>query len=175
MVSNNFTGVDVNPQFMWNAGGTFVYSTKTHFGFGADLKYSAEGYNYKSTLIPIPGETDVHLKYLRLPVRLLYFFGEYGDHFRPKVFLGFTPGFLLSANADDGVVEADIKSDINNFDFGAHGGVGINLRLMEGVWLNTDVSYYHGFLDINDTGTSSSVRNSNLVVDVGVAFGIGGK
>ncbi|MCY7410575.1 MAG: PorT family protein [Chitinophagales bacterium] len=174
MVSNNQEGVDVNPQFMWNAGGTFVYSTKTHLGFGADLKYSAEGYNKITTPLIIT-DADIHLNYLRIPVRLLYFFGEYGDHFRPKVFLGLTPGILLSAKADDGITETDIKDSINSFDLGLHGGVGINFRLKEGIWLNTDISYYHGFLDIQSAEANNSLLNSNLVVDVGVAFGIGSK
>src|SRR5690348_3371639 len=39
---NNFGGdAKFNP--MWNAGIAFMYSTKTNFGIGADVKYSSEG------------------------------------------------------------------------------------------------------------------------------------
>ncbi|HYV94533.1 MAG TPA: porin family protein [Chitinophagales bacterium] len=167
MVSNNEEGVDVSPQFLWNGGVIFVYSTKTHFGFGADLKYSAEGYQAK--IAGLSENIHVHLNYLRIPVRIIYFFGEYGDHMRPKIFLGLTPGLLLSAKSED----TDIKDAFNSFDLGARGGVGINIRLASAVWLNTDVSYYQGFLDLGIS--KNSILNSHLVLSAGVAFGIGGK
>jgi len=168
MVSDNQENLDVSSRFMGKGGLIFVYSTKTHFGFGADLKYSAEGFSYK-----VPGfdeKNSVHLNYLRIPVHAIYFFGEYGDHMRPKVFLGLTPGFLLSAKSED----TDIKDEMNSFDLGIHGGVGLNVRLASAIWLNTDLTYYHGFLDIND-GDDNSTLNSNLGLNVGVAFGIGEK
>ena len=166
MASNNQDGVDVSPQFMWNAGVIFVYSTKTHFALGADLKYSAEGYEYK--LSGFENKVNVHLNYLRLPVRAIYFFGKYGDYVRPKVFIGLTPGLLVSAKSND----QDVKDGVNSFDLGAHAGAGINIRLASAMWLNTDVTYYHGFLDFGNG--DKSILNSNLGINIGVAFGIGG-
>ena len=173
MVSNNDEIVDVNPQFLWNAGATFVYSTKNHLGFGADLKYSSEGYKVQFAFFGSTFDINVHLNYLRLPVRVIYCFGDYGGHIRPKIFLGLTPGLLLSAKEDDGTENFDIKDSLSTFDLGAQGGVGVNIRLMEGVWLNTDIGIYQGFLDLGDS--DESILNRNVAVNVGVAFGIGNK
>jgi len=122
MVSNNQDGVDVNPQFLWNAGATFVYSTKTHLGFGIDLKYSSEGYDASSVFGDSIIDFSIHLNYLRLPVKMIYFFGKYGDHFRPKIFLGVNPGFLLSAKEEtDPAEDIDVKESFNSFDLGVQG------------------------------------------------------
>lgn len=177
-VSNSSDVVDVNPQFLWNAGVIFIYSTKTHFGFGADLKYSSEGYGWE---FATPGDslnlpnTDVRLNYLRLPVKVLYFFGEYGDNIRPKIFLGLTPGLLLSAETNNDVTGTiDVKDELNSFDLGVHAGAGLNFKLASAVWLNADLTIYQGFLDINNEGENTAL-NRNIAVNVGVAFGIGGE
>lgn len=175
MVSNNADDVDVNPQFLWNAGITFIYSTKTHFGFGADLKYSAEGYKTSFPGLADSFDTHVHLNYARLPIRVIYFFGEYGDKVRPKIFLGLTPGLLLSAKGkSDAFGTTDFKDQVNSFDLGVQGGIGLNVRLASAIWLNADLSIYQGFLNFVNEADNTAL-NRNLAVNVGVAFGIGGE
>jgi hypothetical protein len=40
------------------------------------------------------------------------------------------------------------------------------------VWLNTDIGYYHGLTNMNDV-SSNEMKNRNLALNVGLAFGIG--
>ena len=164
---------DLSPQILWNAGVIFVYSNQSHWGFGADLKYSAEGYSFSTPVLGSTIDVDYHLNYLRLPLHAIYFFGEYGQKVRPKVFLGVTPGLLLSATANNSLTgSVDEKEEFNSFDLGVNAGVGVNIRLAERLWLNADLQYYQGFLDV--TNEDGSNLNSNAALNVGVAFGFGG-
>lgn len=169
---------DVNgdKKFMpsYNAGLTLVYSTKTNWGFGADVKYSGEGVKVKSGT----GDDDVttRLNYIRVPLKAIYFFGQYGQKVRPKVAFGPTLGFLTNAKTTTDIngqeTEVDIENNIKGFDIGLQGSVGLNFRLAPNTWLNTDLSYYHGLNDITKSA-SSDIKNRNLGINVGVAFGIG--
>jgi len=175
-ISLDESGFDQQSHVLWNAGATFVYSTESHFGFGADLKFSQEGYKISYQVSEVTYESNVNMNYLRLPLRFIYFFGDYGNAIRPKIFIGPTPGILLSAksNTDPGA-SVDAKNTFNSFDLGIHAGAGINFRLAERVWLNTDVTYYHGLLDATDDDVNGDENNfnRNLGLNVGLAFGFG--
>jgi hypothetical protein len=135
-----------------------VYSAAEHFGIGVDVKYSFEG---AKTSVP---ESELDLHYLRIPVKAIYFFGDYGKSVRPKIFAGPSFGILSSAKAND----VNVKSSTESFDFGVLGGVGLNYRLVSNTWLNTDLTYTHGIKEINNAGDFS---NRNLMLNVGVNFG----
>ena len=71
----------------------------------------------------------------------------------------------------------DVKDSFNTVDVGAHIGAGLNIRLAERIWLNTDITYYQGFVDVSNddvTGETESNLNGNVALNVGVAFGFGG-
>jgi hypothetical protein len=152
----------------WNAGASFVYSTESHWGIGADLKYSMEGVSIKTESLDVT--SDWNLSYLRLPIRAIYFFGDYGDAVRPKVFAGPTMGLLLASKLDG----IDEKDGTNGFDFGLHAGAGINFRLAEAIWLNTDITYTQGLIDVDQENEISDGNNlnGNVGVNVGVLFGL---
>jgi len=152
----------------FNGGASMVFSTESHWGLGADLKYSLEGSKLKSDSLNLT--TKWNTSYLRLPIRGIYFFGDYGNSVRPKVFLGPTLGYLLSSKFEN----TDFKSTTSSFDIGVHGGVGLNFKLMEAIWLNTDVTYTKGFLDVTqDTELSNANNlNGNVAINVGVLFGL---
>ena len=143
-----------------------VYSAAEHFGLGLDVKYSFEGAKVQNGST----ETEFDLHYVRIPLKAIYFFGDYGKSVRPKIFAGPSFGFLSSSKENtNGGNDIDRKSTTESFDFGLVGGVGLNYRLVKNTWLNTDVSYTHGIKEINATGDLS---NRNVMLNVGVNFGL---
>ena len=152
----------------FNGGIALVYSTESHFGLGGDLKYSQEGVSIQSELAGIKTVTDWNTSYLRIPLRLIYFFGEYGNAFRPKVFAGPTMGLLLSSKSQD----IDVKDTTNDFDLGVHAGVGLNIRIWERIWLNTDITYTQGLSDVTVSDTDKITNhNGNVGLNAGLLFG----
>ena len=90
----------------WNAGLSFIYSTKSSFGIGADVKYSAEGNKRDfQTTGPADGPIDVtgtiNANYIRVPLKLIYFGANNDNAVRPKIYAGPSFGFLTSANEVD--------------------------------------------------------------------------
>jgi len=143
------------------AGLTSTYSINESSGLTVDLLYSGEG-----TKI---GNEKLHLNYLRIPVLYNVFFGQLGESFRPKVFVGPQAGFLLSAKS--GTV--DIKKEMKNFAFGLGAGLGFNYQLGERMWLNTDVRSFFDLLDIRAHRPDSSDKRAirNIQISLGVAWG----
>lgn len=175
------TNIDGDGKFntMWSAGLSFIYSTKTNFGIGADIKYSSEG-NKKHYLTGEEGRTAdftgvINENYIRVPVKLIYFAGKYGSAFRPKLWVGPSFGFLTSANQvndySDGKMKQDIKDYMKDFDFGVTAGAGLNFRLAPKTWLNTDLAFYQGLSNITkNEGTTQ--HNGSLGVNVGLLVGL---
>lgn len=167
----------------YNAGLSFVYSTTTHWGWGVDAKYSAEGVRYAYSAFGDDYEAKTRLNYVRIPIKVYYFFADYGTPIRPKVSAGPSFGFLTDGkyslrNVDeDFTVSGDIdRDDFRSVDFGLHGSAGVNFKLGEDIWLNTDLTYYHGMTDINannETTGDDDYKNRNLGINVGITFGIG--
>lgn len=149
-----------------NFGIAFVYSHNNHVGFGLDLKYSIEGGKKKFPT------TDVttRLNYLRIPVKGIYFFRDYGASLRPKISLGPSFGFLVGGKQEIGSVETDVKDQYKSFDIGLLGSVGLHYNLVTNTWLHFDISYYHGFSDVWEG--EAFRKNRNIGVNLGVAFGI---
>jgi len=153
----------------WNAGVTMNYSKWEHIGISGDILYSAEGGNFKTNQ---GSEIDVDLTYLRIPLKFAYFFGDVQNNFRPKITVGPSFGFLIDDDLDKETGAANPNlSDSENYktlDLGGQASLGFNLKLGERVWLNTDLYYYYGFLEIDDLAHT----NNNFGLRVGVAFGL---
>jgi outer membrane protein W len=166
------TGGDGKFNPAWNAGVSFIYSTKSNIGIGADLKYSAEG--NKSTTGNITN--TINANYVRVPVKVIYFFGKQGDAVRPKISAGPSFGFLTDANETTSVegvkVKTDIKDNIRSFDFGVTAAAGLNFRLAPRTWLNTDLAFYQGLTDMTKNNNSTQ-HNGSLGVNVGLLLGLG--
>lgn len=175
------TGSAVSPGFddnsfhaTYNAGVKMVYSIQTHWGVSADLKYSSEGGTFENNA---NDKMIYRANYIRVPLQGIYFFGKYGDRVRPKVSLGPSFGFLVGGETkykanDDKIAEGKAKDVFDNFDAGITGAIGANIRVARNTWLNTDVGYYHGLTNMNDV-SSNNMKNRNLALNVGLAFGIG--
>lgn len=159
-----------------NLGLSLVYSPLTHWGFGADLKWSIEGGKTSTD----NNSVRTRLDYIRIPVKAYYFFGEYGQRLRPKVALGPSMGFLVGGTRETETVDGDVKhitkikakEVANSFDIGLATAAGINYRLVERTWLNLDLNYYHGFSDVSKNENIEQ-HNRNIGINVGVTFGIG--
>ena len=144
------------------AGVTSTYSINENSGITVDLLYSGEGYKI--------GDEKFNLNYLRIPLLYNIFFGELGESFRPKVFLGPQAGFLLSAEAGG----VDVKDNVKNFSFGLGAGLGFNYQLQERVWLNTDLRSFFDLTSLDETTpvNDEKSRIQNIQLSVGIAWGL---
>ena len=160
---------DIHAQIGFNAGLTLVYSTEEHWGVGMDLKYSGEGVQTKLRGIT----AHSHLNYVRIPVKILYFFNSFGNDFRPKVYLGPSFGLLAGGKTEQflevGTVKVDSKDVYEDFDLGLVFGTGFNYRIAPRTWLNVDLAYNHGFTDIAKFGEG---YNRNVNMNIGIAWGL---
>lgn len=144
-------------------GLTSTYSINETAGLTFDLLYSGEG--YKS------GNDEYKLNYLQIPIYFDVFLGEQGEQFRPKVYAGFVPGFLLNAKTNDTELN---KDDFNGFNFAFSGGLGFNYRVGSRIWLNTDLRAYLGLTDIRDEALQIGDKraNNNVQLSLGLAYGL---
>ncbi|HQW56442.1 MAG TPA: porin family protein [Saprospiraceae bacterium] len=157
-----------NTKFLpsYDFGASVIFSTQANWGIGADFLYSAEGTRAEDGGVKF----DTKIDYVRVPLRFIYFFGDWDKTIRPKIFVGPTFGFLVKAKSED----QDIKDVVNSFDLGAHIGAGVNIKIAEQVWLNTDVTYTHGITQLYKTDLFDiKASNRRIGLNVGVLFGIG--
>lgn len=146
------------------AGLTSTYSINEKSGMGFDLLYSREG--AESNI----GNVDVRIDYLRLPITFQYFFRDWEDDFRPKLYFGLVPGLLIEAQVENVKVEGAYK----NFDLAATVGAGFNYRISSGqsaVWLNTDLRYWRGLTNVLEEA-NSELFNQSWQLSLGLAFGL---
>jgi len=156
---------DDNMEFftVWNGGLTSTYAPGERFGLGIDVLYSAEGSKTKGTIAENGGgEITRNLDYIRVPVKAILFFGDEMDAFRPKISLGPTVGFLVNEENSTGA---------EDFDMGAQVAIGFNYQMAEAIWLNFDVDYYQGLMDVYKLQNDNQY-NGRIGVNVGVAFGL---
>ncbi len=157
-----------------NLGLTMIYSTESNWGFGADVKWSIEGGKEKDNSTTFTSK----LNYVRVPVRAIYFFGERGQSIRPKVSLGPSVGVLIGGkreiknNSTGSITKLKAKDYAKQADFGLNASAGLNYHLVEDIWLNLDLNYYHGLTNVWESSLANQ-KNRNLGINVGVTFGIG--
>ena len=144
-------------------GATSTYSLSETSGISADILYSQEGYK-------TAGGTEVKLDYLQIPLYFNVFFGKLGQAFRPKVYAGVSPGFLLKADSNG----QDISDSSNKVVLNLTGGLGFNYRLADRVWLNVDGRSFLGLSDISkdEFQTNDKRAARNLQLSAGVSFGL---
>lgn len=161
----NTNGVDLFKPYV--SGGFIVnYSTSEHIGFAADVLWSREGALVENRYSGV--RTDLTLNYIRVPLKFVYFCGNFEDSFRPKITVGPSLGFLLDATDDaENLGITDVTASYEMFDIGVNASIGFNLKLAERLWLNTDFNYYTGFLPIR-----VNQYNSNYGLRVGLAVGL---
>lgn len=155
-------------------GIAMIYSRFEHWGWGTEITASHEGYS-----TAIGSQTFTYdPTYLRMTPKAYYFFGDYGDNIRPKIYLGPSVAFKV---AEDRYVGGPNNSDvryidqgsymINDWDFGVDVGAGVNIKVAPYTWLNLDADYYHGLLDVTRMNGMNNM-NRSLRANVGVMMGI---
>lgn len=145
-------------------GGFLNHSVDEHFGINGKLLFSQLGTGFDNSSL-------VHrLNYIQLPVSGVYYFGDAGNRFRPKVFLGLYVGSLLNATYDNGDdIKVNGADGYKKFDFGGQVGLGFNYRLKSRTWLNVDAGYNAGFVELSDN-LGSDLKNRAFNLNVGVSF-----
>jgi hypothetical protein len=143
----------------WDAGVAAIYAPGVHWGVQLDIRYSAEGCKIED--LENKSTNAIFLRYVRVPLKAVYFFNRYEDDFRPKITLGPSIGFL-----NEQVNSIGAKS----VDFGANASIGFHYRLVRAIWFTADVNYYQGFTDVYETTTEREM-NGNLRLDMGLMFG----
>lgn len=175
---NSQSGLNKRFYPSFTIGGKFVYSFVSNWGISGGVNFSHEGGRLKGTL---GGNNEVeytyNTNYIRIPLQGIYFFGKLGDRIRPKLAAGPSIGFLLGGTSTSGMVqnikiETDTKDIFEPVDMGVTGSAGVNFRIVKDIWLNSDITYYHGLTDINSSGPGS-FRNRNLQMMMGVTFPLG--
>lgn len=143
------------------------YSVNENVGIGAKFMYSQLGTDYKNV------DYINRLHYLQMPITAIYYFGEGGDKFRPKIYGGPYVGTLLSATLKDGTKITESNGGIvyKKLDFGAVIGAGFNYRIQDRTWLNVDAGFSQGFADVNESPTAK-YKNQAFGLNVGVSFPI---
>jgi len=152
-----------------------IYSKHEHWGWGADLTVSHEGFKMEDNAAN--SEMVVNPVYLRLTPKAYYFFGKYGSNIRPKVYLGPSVAYKVDERVtfnDEKLSKDDVKlltgedHIFDDIDFGLTAGAGVNIKVAGRTWLNLDASYYHGIIDVTDDGNA----NRNIRLNVGLLFGL---
>jgi outer membrane protein with beta-barrel domain len=158
---SNVSNVDNSESLTGLALGlTTTYSINEATGLTVDLLYSQEGYELNGN--------EYRLNYLQIPIYYDLFFGELGERFRPKIYAGLVPGFLLDAKVDD----AELNDVYNSFNIALSGGLGFNYRVGSRIWLNTDLRAYAGLSEIREVESGDKVANSNIQLSLGLAYGL---
>jgi outer membrane protein W len=149
-------------------GAFYNYSSKKGYGFSGQVLYTQLGAQTDNKT------NEINLNYVQVPLLFTFFFGEFGDRLRPKVFIGPSLNFMVSANDKNG---NNINGTSNNriynvFDLGLTGGLGFNYELTQKVWLNFDVRYGLGLLDVTKD-PNRSIQNRNFGINLGLSFPLG--
>lgn len=153
----NHTGAQSSTTQNLVIGVTSTYSINEKSGITIDGLYSRRGFDL--------GSTDKLASYLEIPVLYTSFFGSLGEPFRPKIYAGFAPSFLLSAKSNNN----DISNQFNSTTLDVVGGIGFNYRLANRVWLNADLRAVLGLMEAEK---NSNYKNRTIQLSAGVAYGL---
>ncbi|MCY7350228.1 MAG: PorT family protein [Cytophagaceae bacterium] len=150
------------------AGGFFNYSIKQTFGVSGQLLYSQLGANFNN------GD-KVKLNYLQIPLFATFYFGRglQPGAIRPKLFVGPYVGFLLDAKDKNGnTIKDGANAFYNPLDVGLNLGGGLNYALRNQSWINLDVRYGVGLLDVANPANVNR-RNGAFTALLGISFPLG--
>lgn len=148
-----------------SAGGFLNYSVNENVGINGKLLFSQFGSGYKNSTF------QNRFNYIQVPVSAVLFLGDQGNRIRPKLYAG-----IYAANLQNGGDAANVgptligQTKFKNFDFGGQVGLGFNYRVLPRTWLNVDLGYTAGLLNIAETPSSGIIRNKGYNLNVGLAF-----
>ena len=153
------------------AGGWFRTPPTSRFSFQAEGLFSEKGVKFENIPFDVNSvaTVDIRVRYIEIPLLARFDFGTQGSTTRVFGVGGATPAFRLSARAKaevEGEQETrDISDDIEPFDLGLAGGVGVEFgRVL------VEARYTHGLWKINEDDNDPNDRIQNRVVSVTVGF-----
>lgn len=173
------TGLKTSPAPSLNIGATLVFLTDAQLGFSADVVFSNEGVNYTKDYFGTTTNTRFNSEYIRVPLRVTYFFNKYHSRIRPSIAVGPSLGFLtggkIMTDHPNGQVQRQYVNDVlKPFDVGVQGALGLSFNLGQDLWFNTYISYYQGLLKQNKEG-DENMKNGHLLLNASVTFGLNRK
>ncbi|WP_373514446.1 porin family protein [Persicitalea sp.] len=149
-------------------GGFYNYSSNSGLGVSGQLLFTQLGAQVQNKT------NDIKLNYIQVPILLTYFLGRSGQSVRPKLFIGPHINFLLGAKDRNGndIYGSTDNRNYNAIDAGLTLGAGFNYRLKNKVWLNADLRYGLGLVDITKSD-ANKLMNHNIGINLGVSFPFG--
>ncbi|MFM9944774.1 MAG: porin family protein [Bacteroidia bacterium] len=172
------------------AGAFLVYSKREHTGLGIEILYSGEGSKHENTTMngttTNKYEYNTRLHYIKVPFHATYFFNNAGDNLRPKISLGPSVGFLMgtkqnitlhsttSGTTTTTESENKVLDNYNRLDVGLAIRTGFNYKIKSKLWLNVDLRYNYGILNIlkNAAYGSNKMNNQGASLSLGLAYGL---
>jgi opacity protein-like surface antigen len=147
-------------------GGVAEFRLLQELGFRAGIDYSLRQAKFTTTSGTNLG--TYKLTYLNLPINLKFRFG--GESLGFYVFGGTTLGALLSATTDG--TGGEIDDSLKSVDISADLGGGVDIGLTEDWFLNADVTYSFGLLDIAEESFIGKWKARTLKAVIGVNYRI---
>lgn len=153
-LSGDFTdGLKAKTSF--HIGGVAEVMISDDFSVQPELVYSSQGAKADE------GDGKLNYDYLNLPILAKYYVAE-----NISIEAGPQIGFLMSAKADDGTDDVDVKDETSGIDFGV--GFGAGYKMDSG--LNFALRYNLGLSNTNDFEGSDDFNQKNSVIQVSVGF-----
>jgi hypothetical protein len=156
-------GISVSPDSRTGLliGGFVNLKLSDEFAIQPELLYSMKGAKLASgALFDDSDDVTLKLNYISVPVMAKYYFGGFNLQAGP------TFDFLVSAKAEEGSEDEDIKDEFKGMDLGLGFGLGYDLPL----GLCFDARYILGLSDINDMSEEGNVEVKNKSFQIAVGF-----
>lgn len=117
----------------------------------------------------------IRMDYFELPVLLRAKIPSYGTAFSYHYFLGPAVAFLTKCNVTSPSASSATCNETDllrkSLDFGAVGGVGVDIEVSDTLILVVDVVYNFGLFSIDKAG--SDIKNRAFTIQAGIGFPIG--
>lgn len=131
-------------------GRNFIFNANQNFGMSFGLQFSTEGLSFTNKAKTYDG--SIRSNFLRMPIQVIYTFGNEKVRIRPRVALGPSIGWLVGGKTM--VMQADtifsgritklaLKSKI---DVGAVASFGLSIKVADGIHFIPELNYYQSLI-----------------------------
>ncbi|WP_255068987.1 porin family protein [Lacihabitans sp. LS3-19] len=147
-----------------NLGIFMNQSNHSRTGMKVELLYTQMGSGFENT------NSTLDLHYIQLPVYGVWYLNEKGNKLRPKLMAGPYVGALIGANGSNTENYSYRPVNFKKIDVGLRAAMGLNYRLNEKIWLNSEVYFAQGFFDNFKSEDTKTMINQSYGLNVGVSF-----
>ncbi len=172
---DDFQDADINPRLAGQFGGFFTWSNDGWFAVSGELLYSAKGMRtrFDNPFFGEDGVSVLRMDYIEMPILFRVFFIDEGA-IRPHASFGPSWGVLvlsrskiLKPERGDAISTYD---NMHKVDVGLNFGGGVNFRVGNNIWINPEVRYNLGLINVAE---NNATKNGTFSFAVGVGFPIG--